>query len=167
MNRESSKKRASDPAPAPVGFASLASGRGSQEPVSLHHAMRTVILALLLLPLVAFAEEVRVAVGQSRDEVVGTIKKHGATDITPGMAIVGPKGEHPLTGIYWEFRDYDVIIELTAKNGKVVRMLFWTKKNFGKSRSHRAKTEQSISTLKLDTKTRGVRLRRKKQASPY
>jgi hypothetical protein len=132
--------------------------------VSPHHAMRTLILTFLLLPLVVSAEEVRIAVGQSRDEVVATIKKHGGTDITPGLEVVGPKGEHPLTGIYWEFRDYDAIITVTAKDGKVTGMTFWTKKDFGESKSHRAKTEQSITALKLDTKTRAVSIEKKKDA---
>jgi hypothetical protein len=126
--------------------------------------MRTFIVALVLLPLVAFADEVRIVVGQSRDDAVALIKKHGGTDITPGLAVVGPKGEHPLTGIYWEFRDYDAIITLAAKDGKVTAMTFWTKRDFGESKSHRAKTEQPITALRLDTKTRGVSVEKKKDA---
>jgi len=118
----------------------------------------------VLLPLVAFADEVRIVVGQSRDDAVALIKKHGGTDITPGLAVVGPKGEHPLTGIYWEFRDYDAIITLAAKDGKVTAMTFWTKRDFGESKSHRAKTEQPITALRLDTKTRGVSVEKKKDA---
>ena len=124
--------------------------------------MRTFILAIFLLPLVGFADEVRIAVGQSRDDAVALIKKHSGTDITPGLAVVGPKSEHPLTGIYWGFRDYDVIIALTSKDGNVTAMTFWTKKDFGEGRSHRAKTEQSITALKFDTKTRGVSIEKKK-----
>jgi hypothetical protein len=126
--------------------------------------MHTLIAIFLLLPLVAVAEEVRITVGQSHDDAVTLIKKHGASDITPGLAVVGPKGEHPLRGIYWEFRDYDAIITVAAKDGKVTAITFWTKKDFGESKSHRAKTEQSITTLKLDTKTRGVSIEKKQAA---
>ena len=129
-----------------------------------HHAMRTLILAFLLLPLAGFADEVRIAVGQSRDDEVASIKKHGGADITPGLEVVGPKGEHPLTGIYWEFRNYDAIITLSAKDGKVTAMTYWKKKDFGESKSHRAKTEQSITALKIDTKTREVSIEKKKDA---
>lgn len=131
--------------------------------VSLHDTMRTLILTFVLLPLVALADEVRIAVGQSRDEVVATITRHSGMDITPRLEVVGPKGEHPLTGIYWEFRDYDAIVTVTAKDGKVIGMTFWTKRDFGESKLHRAKTEQSISALKLDTKTKGVSIEKKKQ----
>lgn len=131
--------------------------------VILLTAMRILMATFLLLPVVGFAEEVRITVGQSHDDAVALIKKHGATDITPGLAIVGEKGEHPLRGIYWEFRDYDAIITLAAKDGKVSAMTFWTKKDFGESKSHRARTEQNITTLKLDTKTKGVSIEKKKE----
>ncbi len=124
--------------------------------------MRILIALFLLLPHAALAEEVRIAVGQSRDEVIALIQKHGATDITPGMEIVGPKGEWPLQGIYWEFRDYDAIIALTPKDGKITAMTYWTKKDFDESKSHRAKAEQGVTTLKLDTKTKGVSIEKKK-----
>ena len=124
--------------------------------------MRTLILALLLLPLAALADEVRVTVGMGCDDAVALIKKHSGKDITPGLEVVGPKGLHPLTGIYWEFEDYDAIIALRSKDGKVTGMTFWTKKDFGESKSHRAQKEQSITTLKIDSKTRDVSIEKKK-----
>ena len=125
--------------------------------------MRTsLIIFLLLLALTALTEEVRIAVGMGRDDVVNIIKKHGGVDITSGLAVVGPKGEHPLKGFYWSFRDYDAIIELSPRDGKIVGITYWTKKDFGESKNHRAKTEQSIITLKLDTKTRGVSIEKPK-----
>lgn len=124
--------------------------------------MRTLFILLLLLPLTALCDEVRIAVGMKRDDAVATIQKHGGVDITPGLAVVGPKGEHPLRGFYWSFRDYDAIIELSPRDGKIERMTYWTKKDFGESKSHRAKTEQSITTLKLDTKMKGVSIEKTK-----
>ena len=94
--------------------------------------------------------------GMKHDEAVALIQKHGGIDITPGLALVGPKGEHPLYGYNWSFRDYDAIIELSPRDGKLDRLSYWTKKDFRESKSHRVKTEQSISTLKLDTVTKGV-----------
>lgn len=126
--------------------------------------MRTLILAFLLLPFIGFADEACITIGMSRDEVVAIIKQNGGTDITPSLEVVGPKGEYPLTGIYWMFRDYDAIITVTAKKRKVTGMTFWTKKDFGESKSHRYKTEQSIRTLKLDTKTRRVSIEKNKEA---
>jgi hypothetical protein len=125
-------------------------------------AMRTLFLAFLLLPLATFADEVRIVVGMSREDTVALIKKHSGTDITPGLEVVGPNGEHPLTGIYWEFQDYDAIITLATKDGKISAMTFWSKKDFGESKSHRAKTEQSITALKIDTKKKEVSIEKKK-----
>jgi hypothetical protein len=127
--------------------------------------MRTLLFIFLLLPFATLADEVRIVVGMSRDDAVALIQKHSGTDITPGLEIVGPNGEHPLTGIYWAFRDYDAIIGLAAKNGKVARMTFWTKKDFDESKSHRATTVQSITALKIDTKTREVSIEKKKDAA--
>ena len=125
--------------------------------------MRLVPFMLLLLPSIALCEEVRIALGMTRDAAVEAIKKHGGKDITSGLAVVGPKGEWLLTGIYWSFDDYDAIITLSAPNGKVSHMTYWTKKDFGESKNHRAKTEKSIRTLKLDTKTKGVSIEEAKQ----
>ena len=131
----------------------------SSRPVAV---VLSALLAILLLPLTALCEEIRITVGMKRDEAVAIIQKHGGTDITPGLAVVGPKGEHPLRGFYWEFRDYDAIVELSPRDGKIERMTYWTKKDFGESKNHRASAEQSITTLKLDTKTRGVSIEKPK-----
>jgi hypothetical protein len=120
--------------------------------------MRTLLILLFLLPLTALSEEVRITVGMSHAEAVAIIKKHSGRDITSGLALGG--GAHP--GLYWWFRDYDAVIELPSRGGKVEHITYWTKKDFGDSKDHRAKTEQSITTLKLDTKTRGVSIEKPK-----
>lgn len=120
------------------------------------------MLTFLFLPLVGLADEVRIAVGQSRDEAIASIQKHSGIDITSGVEVVGPKGEHASMGIYWEFRDYDAIVTLMTKDSKVAGMTFWTERDFGESKLHRAKTEQSITVLKLDTNTKGVSIEKKK-----
>jgi hypothetical protein len=99
-----------------------------------------------------------------RDEAVATIKRNGGEDVTSGQQILVPKGEPPPSGSYWAFRDYDAVIALAAKDVKVVGLTFWTKKDFDESKSHRAKTEQRITALKIDTKTRGVSIEKKKDA---
>ena len=139
----------------------------SVSPMQSSHAMRISLLLLLFVPLTALCEEVRIAVGMSRDDVVATIKKHGGVDITPGLAVVGPNGEHPLRGYYWSFRDYDAIIELSPRDGKIERLTYWNKKDFGESKNHRANTEQRITTLKLNTKTKAVVIEKtKRQKDP-
>ena len=125
--------------------------------------MRTLTVAFLLLPLAGCANEVRITVGQSRDEAVALIEKHSGTDVTRDMAIAWENGEPP-KGIYWEFRDYDAAITLAAETGTVTAMSFWTKKDFNHSKDRRAKTERFITVLKLDTKTRRVAVEGKKDA---
>lgn len=118
------------------------------------------IAVCLLVSITSFAAEVRIAVGMSRDDAVTLIKTHGGTDITSGLQVVGPKGEWPLTGVYWHFRDYDAIITLSVTDGMVTGMTFWNKKDFGVSKSRRAKTEQGISVLIIDTKKASVSVER-------
>jgi len=127
--------------------------------------MRTLILAFLLLPLAAFANEVRIVVGMGSDDAVALIKKHSGKDITPGMELDGPKGELPPTGLYWGFQDYDAIFTLDEKDGKVTAMTFWTKKDFGESKSHRAKTRLSITALKIDTNKKEVSIEKLNNAA--
>ena len=124
--------------------------------------MRTLFLAVLFLPLVALSDEVRITVGMSRDEAVALIQRHSGKDITSGLEVMGPKGEWPLTGIFWEFKDYDAIIAISNRDGKITRMTYWTKKDFSQSKGHRDETEQRITTLKIDTQTRAISLEKTK-----
>jgi hypothetical protein len=126
--------------------------------------MRTLLLAVLLLPLAAFADEVRIAIGMSPDEAVALIRKHGGTDITSGQQILVPKGEALPTGIYWAFRGYDAIIKLSVRSGTVVHIAYWTEEDFSEDKIHRAKTEREITALKIDTTTRKVSIEKKKDA---
>ena len=118
-------------------------------------------LLILLSPLSALSEEIHVAIGMDRDAAIALIKKHGAKDITPGLAVVGPNGEHPLRGIYWEFQEYDAIIGLAVDKDRITAMGFWSKDDFGKNKSHRAKSEREITDLFLDTQKKSVSIKRK------
>jgi hypothetical protein len=124
----------------------------------MRHTILVSLCCFLFLPLLSFGEEVRLAVGMNRDEAVAVIKKHGGVDITSGLAVVGPKGEWPLKGFYWEFKDYDAVIELSGRENSVTQISYWTKKNFGDSKLRRAQTEKKIIALKLDTKMKRVSL---------
>jgi hypothetical protein len=121
--------------------------------------MRSLLLSVLLA-LPALGEEVQIVVGMKHDDAVEIMKKLVAFDITPG--VVGPKGEHPLRGPYYVFRDYDAIIALSVRNRKIERITYWTKKDFSESKDHRANTEQSITALKLDTRTKAVSIEKPK-----
>ena len=118
--------------------------------------MRALILLFFLLPALARSEEVRISTGMKQDEVVALIQSNGGVDITSNLEIIGPKGRPAPKGMVWWFKDYDAIASLSETDGKLVRMSYWTKKDFGESKMHRAKTERKIDVLKLDSETKKV-----------
>ncbi len=113
--------------------------------------MRTLLIFVSLMPAWVVAEEVTIKVGMCREEVICLIQKYGAYDITRGMALIGGSREHPLKEIYWEFADYDAIIALSAREGgKVQGLSYWKKEGFKESLVSRGKSEQKITSLKID-----------------
>ncbi|RBP46490.1 hypothetical protein DES53_102881 [Roseimicrobium gellanilyticum] len=129
--------------------------------------MKQFLLSIFLMTVVSSlhaADTVaRIAVGMDHKESIALLKKHSAEDITPGLAIVGPNGEHPLHGLVWALRDYDAIIELAEQNGKITTLTYWTKKDFGTSKDHRARTEQNVKSLTLDPKGHAVSVEKQKE----
>lgn len=121
--------------------------------------MRTSLILFLLLPLIAMSEEIYFSVGMSHAEASAIIKKHSGKDITSGLAL-GGSGQ---AGLYWSFGDYDAVVELPSRDGKISSITYWTKKNFGESKNHRAETAQRVTTLKLDTKTKSVSMEKAEQ----
>lgn len=118
------------------------------------------------MPISMMANEVRIAVGMGYDEAVRLIKGHSGKDITSGLEVVGPNGEWPLQGILWEFRDFDAILTLSGKSGKVAWMSFWSKADFWENKVHRLKTERRISAITLDIKTKKVEVEKNGQPAP-
>ena len=119
--------------------------------------MRTLLPFISLMPASGIAEEVTIKAGMCREEAICLIRKHGAYDITGGMALGGGSREHPLKEIYWEFADYDAVIEVSARpGGKVRRLSYWKKKGFNESLISRGKSEQKITSLKIDTTSKEV-----------
>lgn len=115
------------------------------------------VFLLAALPLLhATDTAAKITVGMDYKEALALLKKHGAEDITPNLAIVGPKGEHPLYEIVWSLRDFGAIIELDSKDNKVSDLSFWTVKDFAVSKEHRARTQQNAKSLTLDPQTHTV-----------
>jgi hypothetical protein len=82
--------------------------------------------------------------------------KNIAIDLTPGLEIVGPNGEWPLEGIYWELKDFDLIISFPAeKNDKgeiTTKLGYWTKKDFSQGKETRDGLVKYASSIELDLK---------------
>ena len=119
---------------------------------------RVLLLAFLFSPLAAVAREVRIAVGMDYTNAVRLLVQNGGKDISAGQEVFGLKGEWPLNGLYWSIQDYNAIIALSATNGKIAQMTFWSKADFEENKVQRAKTEQIICAITLDTKSRRRRI---------
>lgn len=97
-----------------------------------------------------------ITIGLDYDQTVRLIKKHSGIDITSGLALMPMDRKSPLTALYWQFLDYDAVIGLLGQDGKITGMTYWTKADFSHSKAHRAKTEQSITTLRFNPTTKEV-----------
>jgi hypothetical protein len=117
--------------------------------------MRTLALVYVLLSLPITADDLRVAVGMPRDKALTIIKANSGKDITPGLAVVGPKGEHPLHGFYWHLEDYKTVIELSGEE-KVTGLTYWTLNDFGRSKDHRAKSAKEVIAFTIDPRGKRV-----------
>ena len=125
--------------------------------------MRALALVCVLLSISVLADDLRVAVGMPREKGLTIIKAHSGKDITPGLAVVGPNGEHPLHGFYWHLEDYKVVIEVSGK-AKVTALTCWTASDFGKSKDHRAKSAEEIAAFTIDPKAKRVFIETNKPA---
>ena len=117
---------------------------------------RALLLAFLFSPLAVLADQVRIAIGMDYTNAIHLLAQHGGKDISAGQEVFGPKGEWPLNGLYWWLPAYDAIVNLSATTGKITQMTFWSNADFGENKVHRAKTEQKISAITLDTKSKKV-----------
>jgi hypothetical protein len=123
--------------------------------------MKPVIRILFLFSLTALlahSQEVRIAVGTPTRDALTLIKQQGGIDITGGLALLPTKDGLAPKEVFWEFGSYDAVIALDSAAETVVRLSYWSKSDFGESLDHRSKTEQSISALYLDIKTKRVRI---------
>ena len=112
--------------------------------------MRYLALVIcFLLSRSLFAEDLQVVVGMPKDKALAIIKANGGKDITPGLAIVGPKGEHPLHDFYWSLDEYNAVIAISGKE-KVDWLLYWTEKDFAQPKMQRSKAAKQITAFKIN-----------------
>lgn len=83
------------------------------------------------------------------DEIRAHFKKLSAADITK---TVGWKIRPPLKSTFWELRDYDIVIELSEREGKLESLSYWKKTDFT-DKTRRSETQQGIVSLTIDTAT--------------
>ena len=118
--------------------------------------------------------KVCIMVGMNLTDVLPILKHHGHY-ITSKLDL-SSEGDRGYETIYWQFTlpavvmpydtrviPYDSIISLSSKDGKVVGMSYWTKKDFTIDMKHRAKTEQGVTALKFDAGTYQVSVQKAKR----
>jgi len=97
------------------------------------------------------------SLGMSHELALETIRECGGQDITPNLAVVGPHGEWPLRGIYWDLEQYNSVLAIAAQDGTVVGIGYWTIADFSESKSHRAECRRSLKSLTFEKQTKTLR----------
>jgi|SRR4029453_13556309 hypothetical protein len=77
------------------------------------------------------------SLGMSHQLALEIIRECGGQDITSKLAVVGPDGEWPLSGLFWNLEEYKSVLEIAAEDGKIVGIGYWTVADFSESKIHR------------------------------
>jgi hypothetical protein len=112
--------------------------------------MRTLVFLLLILPALSRAELIQIRNGDPASAVFTLLPKI-AIDITSGQEFVGPKGEWPLTGVYWAARDYKLVIAIGRDESKVTEISYWNEDDFTASKVRRADSRRYAKSIVFDT----------------
>jgi hypothetical protein len=103
------------------------------------------------------ADASTLSLGMSHASALEIIRECGGQDITWNLAIMGPNGERPPSGLYWSFEQYDSVIEIGSEEGKVVVIDFWTGADFSESKEHRAQSRKSLKSLTFEKQSKTVK----------
>ena len=103
------------------------------------------------------ADASTLSLGMSHASALEIIRECGGQDITSNLALMGPNGERPPSGLYWSFEQYNSVIEIGADEGKVIAIDFWTGADFSKSKEHRAQSRKSLKSLTFEKQSKTVK----------
>jgi hypothetical protein len=112
------------------------------------------------------AKDRTLILGMSHKEALEIVRECGGQDITSNMAVVGPHGEWPLTGLFWNFVQYDSVLEIAAKDGTVVGIGYWTGADFEESKSHRANSRKNLKSVTFEEQSRTLKIQVLAEADP-
>jgi len=90
------------------------------------------------------------SLGMSHKAALEIIRECGGQDITSKMAVVGPQGEWPLSGLFWNLEQYNSVLEIVAEDGHVVQIGYWTVADFSDSKVHRLESRRSLKSLTFE-----------------
>jgi|GEM_PF-1586028 len=90
------------------------------------------------------------SLGMSDKTALEIIREYGGQDITSKLAVVGPNGEWPLSGLFWSLEQYNSVIEIATEDGHIVRIGYWSVADFSESKSRRSESRQSLKSLTFE-----------------
>jgi len=99
-----------------------------------------------------------ISLGMSHELALEIIRDCGGQDITANLAVVGSRGEWPLTGLFWNLDQYNSVLEIGVQDGKVVGIGYWTIADFSESKSHRSTTRKNLNSLTFERPTKTVKI---------
>ena len=97
------------------------------------------------------------SLGMKHELALEIIRGCGGQDITSKLAVVGPNGEWPLSGLLWDLEQYNSVLEIAAENGNVVQIGYWTVADFSESKNHREESRRSLKSLTFEKQTRTLK----------
>jgi hypothetical protein len=97
------------------------------------------------------------SLGMSHKAALEIIRECGGEDITSKLALQGPHGEGPSSGLFWYLEQYNSVLEIAAENGNVVGIGYWTVVDFSESKIHRLKSRRSLKSLTFEKQSRTLK----------
>lgn len=99
-----------------------------------------------------------ISLGMRHKAALEIIRECGGQDITSNMAVVGPNGEWPLSGLFWNLEEYNSVLEIAAEDGHVVLIRYWTVADFSESKIHRLESKLSLKSLTFEKRARKLKI---------
>ena len=126
-----------------------------------YHATLLIVLILVhtnCSPKQSDQSRLTLSLGMNQESALEIIRECGGQDITSNLAMIGPGGERPSSGLFWNLEEYKLVLEIAAENGNVVEIGYWALADFSKSKEYRSKSRKSLKSLMFEKQTRTVKI---------
>lgn len=105
-------------------------------------------------------------IGTPKGDFLNIVEKLHARDITPGLAIEGQNGEHPLHGIVWEFPGFGAVVSVQFdENNQIDYLDYCSTEDFSVSKMHRARTTVKVSRITFMPDGRDIEVKLSQQGA--
>jgi hypothetical protein len=106
-------------------------------------------ILILLIADIAKAKQIVIAEGKPSAKALAFLRQN-ATDLGPGLEIIGPNGEWPIRDIWWELKEVGLILQFSADSEKILELNYWTDKDFNTGKEKRFGLEKRANSIALD-----------------